>query len=331
MQDSILTGDRPTGALHLGHFIGSLKQRVALQEQYPQTVLIADMQALTDNGTDLKKASQNIVEVMADYLAVGIDPTKTTICQQSALPALAELTMFYANLVSVSRLERNPTVKAEIASKQFGDSIPAGFLTYPISQAADITAFKATLVPVGDDQLPMLEQTNEIVRKVNRLANKQILVECKPLLSNISRLPSVDGKNKMSKSLGNTIMLGSDEDSIRKAVKSMYTDPNHLRVADPGQVEGNVVFTYLDAFYPDQSYVNELKEHYKAGGLGDTKIKGILEECLQELIRPIREERQKLIADPQYLISVLKAGTEKARKVTDEVAVAVKNMYGLML
>lgn len=331
MQDSILTGDRPTGALHLGHFVGSLKQRVALQSQYPQTILIADMQALTDNGTDLKKASQNIVEVMADYLAVGIDPTRTTICQQSALPALAELTMFYANLVSVSRLERNPTVKAEIASKQFGDSIPAGFLTYPISQAADITAFNATLVPVGDDQLPMLEQTNEIVRKVNRLANKQILVECKPLLSNVSRLPSVDGKNKMSKSLGNTIMLGSDEDSIRKAVKSMYTDPNHLRVADPGQVEGNVVFTYLDAFYPDQDYVNELKEHYKAGGLGDTKIKGILEECLQELIRPIREERQKLIADREYLLSVLKAGTEKARKVTDDVAIAVKNMYGLVL
>lgn len=331
MQDSILTGDRPTGALHLGHFIGSLKQRVALQEQYPQTVLIADMQALTDNGTDLKKASQNIVEVMADYLAVGIDPTKTTICQQSALPALAELTMFYANLVSVARLERNPTVKAEISSKQFGDSIPAGFLTYPISQAADITAFNATLVPVGDDQLPMLEQTNEIVRKVNRLANKQILVECKPLLSNISRLPSVDGKNKMSKSLGNTIMLGSDEDSIRKAVKSMYTDPNHLRVADPGRVEGNVVFTYLDAFYPDQSYVSELKQQYQAGGLGDTKIKGILEACLQELIRPIREERQKLIADPQYLISVLKAGTEKARKITDEVAISIKSMYGLML
>ncbi|MFM2476774.1 tryptophan--tRNA ligase [Celerinatantimonas sp. MCCC 1A17872] len=331
MQDSILTGDRPTGALHLGHFVGSLKQRVALQSQYPQTILIADMQALTDNGTDLKKASQNIVEVMADYLAVGIDPTKTTICQQSALPALAELTMFYANLVSVSRLERNPTVKAEIASKQFGDSIPAGFLTYPISQAADITAFNATLVPVGDDQLPMLEQTNEIVRKVNRLANKQILVECKPLLSNVSRLPSVDGKNKMSKSLGNTIMLGSDEDSIRKAVKSMYTDPNHLRVADPGQVEGNVVFTYLDAFYPDQDYVNELKEHYKAGGLGDTKIKAILEECLQELIRPIREERQKLISDREYLLSVLKAGTEKARKVTDDVAIAVKNMYGLVL
>lgn len=330
MNDSILTGDRPTGALHLGHFIGSLQQRVALQEQYPQTILIADMQALTDNGTDLKKASKNIVEVMADYLAVGIDPTKTTICQQSALPALAELTMFYANLVSVARLERNPTVKAEIASKQFGDSIPAGFLTYPISQAADITAFRATLVPVGDDQLPMLEQTNEIVRKVNRLANKDVLVECKPMLSNVPRLPSVDGKNKMSKSLGNTIMLGSDEDTIRKAVKSMYTDPNHLRVADPGQVEGNVVFTYLDAFHSDSAYVNELKEHYRAGGLGDTKIKGILEECLQEFIRPIREERQKLMADPAYLISVLCQGTEKARIATDEVALAVKNMYGLV-
>ncbi|MFM2484122.1 tryptophan--tRNA ligase [Celerinatantimonas yamalensis] len=331
MSDSILTGDRPTGALHLGHYVGSLQQRVALQKKFPQTILIADMQALTDNGTDLKKVSQNIIEVLADYLAVGIDPTKTTICQQSALPALAELTMFYANLVSVARLERNPTVKNEIASKQFGDSIPAGFLTYPISQAADITAFRATLVPVGDDQLPMLEQTNEIVRKVNRLADKHILNECKPLLSNVSRLPSVDGKNKMSKSLGNTIMLSSDEAEIRQSVKSMYTDPNHLRVSDPGQVEGNVVFTYLDAFHPDSHYVTQLKSEYRAGGLGDTKIKNILEECLQELIRPIRERRQVLMSDTSYLLGVLKAGTQKAQHVTSGVAQEIKAMYGLVL
>lgn len=331
MGSKILTGDRPTGALHLGHFVGSLQQRIRLQDQYPQTILIADMQALTDNGTHLEKVSKNIIEVLADYLAVGIDPAKTTICQQSALPALAELTMFYANLVSVARLERNPTVKAEIASKEFGDSIPAGFFTYPISQAADITAFKADLVPVGDDQLPMLEQTNEIVRRLNRLAGKELLVECKPLLSKVSRLPSVDGKSKMSKSLGNTIMLGSSEDDIRKSVRAMYTDSNHLRVADPGQVEGNVVFTYLDAFHHDEALVSELKDHYRAGGLGDTKIKGILEECLQELIRPIRERREKLMADRQYMLDVLKAGTEKAFEETTAVANSVKDAYGLRL
>ncbi|MFM2482700.1 tryptophan--tRNA ligase [Celerinatantimonas sp. YJH-8] len=331
MSSKILTGDRPTGALHLGHFVGSLQQRIRLQEQYPQTILIADMQALTDNGTHLEKVSKNIIEVLADYLAVGIDPEKTTICQQSALPALAELTMFYANLVTVARLERNPTVKSEIASKEFGDSIPAGFFTYPISQAADITAFRADLVPVGDDQLPMLEQTNEIVRKLNRLAGKELLVECKPILSKVSRLPSVDGKSKMSKSLGNTIMLGSGEDDIRKAVRAMYTDPNHLRVADPGQVEGNVVFTYLDAFHPDEAFVGDLKAQYRAGGLGDTKIKSILEEVLQELIRPIRERREKLMADRQYMLNILKAGTERARIETNEVVNAVKDAYGLRL
>ncbi|GAB6147447.1 tryptophan--tRNA ligase [Desulfocicer niacini] len=241
VKEKILTGDRATGQLHLGHFVGSLQQRVKLQHCYDQTILVADMQGLTDNSHNPHKVSSNILNVVADYLAVGIDPLKTTICLQSAIPALAELTMYYSNLVSIARLERNPTVKNEIQSKSFGRSIPAGFLTYPISQAADITAFKATMVPVGEDQLPMLEQTNEIVRKLNNIAQEEILVECKPLLSRVPRLPSVDGKTKMSKSMGNTIMLSSSEKDISTAVKAMFTDPNHLKIEDPGRVEGNVV------------------------------------------------------------------------------------------
>lgn len=269
----ILTGDRATGPLHLGHYVGSLKQRVALQEIHEQTILVADMQGLTDNAHNPKKVSANILNVVADYLAVGINPSQTTICLQSQLPALAELTMYYSNLVTISRLERNPTVKSEIHNKGFERSIPAGFLTYPISQAADITGFNASLVPVGDDQLPMLEQTNEIVRKVNSLAGRVVLNECRPLLSNASRLPSTDGKNKMSKSMGNAINLGASEKEISAAVKSMYTDPNHLKVEDPGNIEGNVVFTYLDAFHPDLDYVNQLKTHYRRGGLGDGATK----------------------------------------------------------
>lgn len=278
-REVILTGDRATGPLHLGHYVGSLKQRVALQNQHQQTILVADMQGLTDNAHNPTKVSSNILNVVADYLAVGIDPELSTICLQSQVPALAELTMYYANLVSIARLERNPTVKAEIQNKGFERSIPAGFLTYPISQAADITGFHATLVPVGDDQLPMLEQTNEIVRKINQLAGSLILKECRPLLSDASRLPSTDGKNKMSKSMGNTINLGASETEISAAVKSMYTDPNHLRIEDPGQVEGNVVFTYLDAFHADKEYVEELKVNYRQGGLGDGTTKKILEEC----------------------------------------------------
>ncbi|MEZ9899409.1 tryptophan--tRNA ligase, partial [Vibrio breoganii] len=282
----ILTGDRATGPLHLGHYIGSLKQRVTLQSVHEQTILVADMQGLTDNAHNPSKVSSNILNVVADYLAVGIDPIKTTICLQSQLPALAELTMYYSNLVTIARLERNPTVKNEIQNKGFERSIPAGFLTYPISQAADITAFNATLVPVGDDQLPMLEQTNEIVRKVNLLAGRAVLNECRPLLSKASRLPSTDGKNKMSKTMGNTINLGSSEKEIRVAVKSMYTDPNHLKVEDSGCIKGNVVFTYLDAFHSDRNYVDQLKDHYQRGGLGDGTTKKILEECLQDMLRP---------------------------------------------
>ncbi|WP_318478163.1 tryptophan--tRNA ligase [Photobacterium leiognathi] len=327
----ILTGDRATGPLHLGHYVGSLQQRIQLQHQYQQTILVADMQGLTDNGHNPQKVASNILNVVADYLAVGIDPNLTTICLQSSLPALAELTMYYSNLVSISRLERNPTVKNEIQSKAFGRSIPAGFLTYPISQAADITAFKANLIPVGDDQLPMLEQTNEIVRKINHISGKEILVECQALLSNVARLPSTDGKNKMSKSMGNAITLGADSKQISQAVKSMYTDPNHLRVEDPGTIEGNVVFTYLDAFHPDQNYVAELKEHYQRGGLGDGTTKKILEACLQDLIAPIRQRREEYLSDKAYLVEVLKKGTERANQETQLVLQDVKGAFGLNL
>ncbi|MDH5933053.1 tryptophan--tRNA ligase [Vibrio splendidus] len=325
----ILTGDRATGPLHLGHYVGSLEQRVSLQHIHDQTILVADMQGLTDNAHNPSKVSSNILNVVADYLAVGIDPLKTTICLQSQLPVLAELTMFYSNLVSIARLERNPTVKSEIQNKAFGRSIPAGFLTYPISQAADITAFNATLVPVGDDQLPMLEQTNEIVRKLNSLAGKPILNECRPLLNNASRLPSTDGKSKMSKSMGNAINLGSTEKEIRAAVKSMYTDPNHLRIEDPGKVEGNIVFTYLDAFHTDVNYVSQLKEHYQRGGLGDGQTKKVLEECLQEMLRPIRERRAELLDDKAQLIDILRNGSEVSRERTQKVLFDVKGVFGL--
>ena len=328
-KEIILTGDRATGPLHLGHYVGSLKQRVALQSQHDQTILVADMQGLTDNAHNPSKVSSNILNVVADYLAVGIDPSQTTICLQSQVPALAELTMYYSNLVSISRLERNPTVKSEIQNKGFERSIPAGFLTYPISQAADITGFNATLVPVGDDQLPMLEQTNEIVRKVNGLAGRTILNECRPLLSNAPRLPSTDGKNKMSKSMGNAINLGASEKEISTAVKSMYTDPNHLRVEDPGTVEGNVVFTYLDAFHPDKNDVEQLKEHYRRGGLGDGTTKKVLEECLQEMLRPIRERRAEYLDDKAQLLEILSIGSQRSREKTAKVLFDVKDVFGL--
>ncbi len=330
-REKILTGDRATGQLHLGHFIGSLQQRVKLQNDHEQIILVADLQGLTDNGHNPHKVSSNILNVVADYLAVGIEPHKTTICLQSAIPALSELTMYYLNLVSVARLQRNPTVKSEILTKTFGNSIPAGFLTYPISQAADITAFRATLIPVGDDQLPMIEQTNELVRKLNHIAEDDILVECRPLLSKVPRLPSCDGKSKMSKSMGNCIFLSSDEKDISKAVKSMYTDPNHLNIDDPGQVSGNVVFTYLDAFHPDSAYIDELKVRYQNGGLGDGITKKILEECLQDLIKPIRERRETFMSDKAQLIDILKAGSQKSQEEANQVLNNVKRAFGLNL
>src|SRR5690242_5701236 len=276
VREVILTGDRPTGPLHLGHYAGSLANRVALQREHDQTILVADLQALTDNAGRAGDVRRNIVEVVLDYLAVGIDPDVTTIALQSALPDLAELTVLYLNLVTVARLERNPTVRAEIELRGFARDIPAGFLAYPVSQAADITVFRATLVPVGDDQLPMIEQTNEIVRRVNRLAEAEILPECRALLSRTPRLPGIDGR-KASKSLGNAIPLGASADDIRRLVRAMYTDPNHLRASDPGRVEGNVVFAYLDAFDPDPAAVNELKERYRSGGVGDAALKRRLE------------------------------------------------------
>nr|WP_180706022.1 tryptophan--tRNA ligase [Psychromonas sp. CD1] len=329
--DKILTGDRATGPLHIGHYVGSLQQRVILQDKYQQTILVADMQGLTDNGYHPEKVSSNILNVVADYLCVGIDPAKTTICLQSSIPALAELTMYYANLVSVARLQRNPTVKSEIANKSFGKSIPAGFLTYPISQAADITAFNGTLIPVGEDQLPLLEQTNEIVRKINAIAGEEILVECRALLSKVPRLPGADGKNKMSKSMSNSLLLSASEQDIKRVVKSMYTDPKHLNINDPGQIEGNVVFTYLDAFHSDSKYIETLKRQYQEGGLGDGHTKKILEECLQDFLRPIRLRREMLMNDKAQLLSILKEGTERSQDEANQVLRRVKNAFGLNL
>ena len=326
---TILTGDRPTGQLHLGHYVGSLRQRVLLQHDHQQFILVADLQGLTDNGSNPQKISSNILEVMADYLAVGIDPQKTTICLQSALPALAELSALYMNIVTVARVERNPTVKNEIAQKGFSRSLPVGFLAYPISQAADITAFKAELVPVGDDQLPMIEQTNEIVHKMNSLTTTPILRHCKALLSDVSRLPGIDGNAKMSKSLGNTLTLSASEEEIHRAVSAMYTDPNHLRVADPGQTEGNVVFTYLDAFHADKTFVAEMKAHYRRGGLGDRQCKNALETCLQELLAPIRERRATYIQDKGMLLTLLRRGSERAHELTQRTLHEVKRGLGL--
>ncbi|ENW13105.1 MULTISPECIES: tryptophan--tRNA ligase [Acinetobacter] len=325
----ILTGDRPTGQLHLGHFVGSLRSRVGLQDSHHQHLLLADAQALTDNADNPDKVRRNILEVALDYLAVGIDPTKTTICVQSCLPALNELTMLYLNFVTVARLERNPTIKSEIQMRGFERDIPAGFLCYPVAQAADITAFKATVVPVGEDQIPMIEQTNEIVRRVNRQIGQDLLPECKALLSNMARLPGFDGKAKMSKSLGNTIVLNASDKDIKKAVNAMYTDPNHLRIEDPGQVEGNIVFTYLDAFDSNKEEVEELKAHYRRGGLGDGTVKKRLEGVLKELITPIRERREELAKDPDYIMDVLRQGTDKCRLITQQTLDEVKDGLGL--
>ncbi|WP_420789039.1 tryptophan--tRNA ligase [Shewanella algae] len=331
MKQIILTGDRPTGKLHIGHYVGSLRQRVQVQDEFDQNVMIADYQALTDNGHNPAKVTDNILEVMADYLAAGLDPAKTRFCLQSALPALSELTCIYLNLVTVARLERNPTVKAEIQQKGFERSLPAGFLVYPVSQTADITAFRATHVPVGEDQLPMLEQSNEIVRRFNNLVGAEVLKECQAILSDTGRLPGLDGKAKMSKSLGNTIELGMSSDELKQAVFSMYTDPTHLRVEDPGRVEGNTVFSYLDAFHPDKALVAELKAHYRRGGLGDMKCKRILNDCLQELLAPMRERRSQAMADKGQLLAILQRGTEEARAISDAVLQDVKAAMGLNL
>lgn len=325
---TILTGDRPTGPLHVGHYVGSLQQRVALQHTHKQFVLVADAQALTDNAENPKKVRDNVLEVALDYLAVGIDPSVTTIFIQSLVPEIAELTIYYLNLVTVSHLEQNPTVKDEIKQRGFGKSIPAGFLAYPVSQAADITAFKADLVPVGEDQAPMIEQTREIVRSFNRIY-APVLVEPKVLLSNIPRLPGTDGKGKMSKSLGNTIFLRDDADTIREKVKTMYTDPNHLRVEDPGTVEGNPVFAYLDAFDPDKEALEELKTQYRGGGLGDVTVKERLLEVLLATLDPIRARREAFAKDPSAVMNILRDGTGKAREVAAETLAEVRHAMGI--
>ncbi len=311
----ILTGDRPTGALHLGHYVGSLQNRVALQDSCQQYILVADVQALTDNFDNPQKVRDNVLQVMLDYLAVGIDPQKSTIFLQSMIPQIAELTIFYLNLVPVNRLKRNPTVKAEIQDKKFGESLPAGFLIYPVHQSADITIVKANLVPVGADQLPMIEQTNEIVRAFNRTYNTDVLCEAEPLLSAASRMPGLDGKAKMSKSLGNAIFLCDPADVVAKKVMSMYTDPDHIRVTDPGKVEGNTVFTYLDIFDQDKAAVAQLKEQYQRGGLGDVVLKKRLIEVLNTLLEPIRTRRAQLAQDPAAVMKILFEGTSKTRDV----------------
>lgn len=327
MKKRILTGDRPTGKLHLGHYIGSLQNRVQLQDSYEQYVMIADVQALTDNFEDPKKITTNVLEVVKDYLSVGIDPEKTTLLIQSQIPELAELTVYYLNLVTLGRLERNPTVKAEIQQKGYADSIPAGFLCYPVSQAADITIFQAEIVPVGDDQVPMIEQTNEIIRRFNRIYNTTCLKECEAVLSKSSRLVGIDGKAKASKSLGNAISLSDTPDEVKNKVFQMYTDPNHLKVSDPGAIEGNVVFVYLDAFHPNIDEVNDLKVHYQRGGLGDIVIKNILNDTLHNFLEPIRAKRAQ-ITNTQAM-EVLRDGTAKARTIAKQTMIMVRDVLGM--
>lgn len=338
MKKIILTGDRPTGKLHIGHYVGSLKRRVELQNsgEFDEIfIMIADAQALTDNADNPEKVRQNIIEVALDYLSCGLDPAKSTLFIQSQIPELTELSFYYMNLVTVSRLQRNPTVKSEIAMRNFEASIPVGFFTYPISQAADITAFKATTVPVGEDQEPMIEQTREIVRKFNSVYG-DALVEPEILLPDNQaclRLPGTDGKAKMSKSLGNCIYLSDTEADVKKKVMSMYTDPNHIQVSDPGQIEGNTVFTYLDAFckadafekyLPDYKNLDELKDHYKRGGLGDVKVKKFLNSVLQEELAPIRARRKEYEANIPYVYQILKEGSEKAERVAADTLAGVK-------
>lgn len=332
MEKIILTGDRPTGKLHLGHYVGSIKKRLEMQslgDYSKMYVMIADSQALTDNFDNPDKIRDSIKEIILDYLAVGLDPKKVVFFIQSMIPELTEYTFYYLNLVSLARLERNPTVKSELTQKEFRNNIPMGFLCYPVSQAADITLFRATDIPVGVDQLPMLEQTNEIVRKFNSLYGST-LVECKALLPDNEtcfRLPGTDGKNKMSKSLGNCIYLSDSEEELREKVRSMYTDPDHIKVSDPGKVEGNVVFTYLDAFADSESFkkncndyesLDELKKAYQKGGVGDMYIKKILFNILNEFLTPIRARRLEYQKDMDNVMEILKKGTEEARSVAKE-------------
>jgi tryptophanyl-tRNA synthetase len=317
----ILTGDRPSGCLHLGHYVGVLANRVQLQEQpqYKQYIMIADVQAMTNNYDNPEKVRRAVTDVALDYLSVGIDFNKSTVFIQSCIPQIAELTVFYLNLVTVNRLRRNPTVKAEIQAQGFEETIPAGFLMYPVSQAADITIVKAQLVPVGEDQLPMIEQTNELVRSFNHMYKKDVFPEVKALLPKLgARLPGTDGAMKMSKSYGNAIFLSDSQDVVAQKVKGMYTDPGHIRVSDPGKVEGNPVFTYLDIFDPDKAEVEKLKEHYQRGGLGDVVLKKRLTEVLETFLAPIRERRKQFEGDPEAIMTLLKKGNEATLAVAEQ-------------
>lgn len=345
MAKIILTGDRPTGRLHVGHYVGSLRRRVELQNsgEYDKIyIMIADAQALTDNADNPDKIRENIVEVALDYMSAGLDPSKTTLFIQSMITELTELTFYYANLVTTARLERNPTIKSELQMREFGNSIPVGFYTYPISQAADITAFKATTVPAGEDQMPMVEQTQEIVQRFNYVYGETLVTPHILLPDNKAclRLPGIDGKAKMSKSLGNCIYLSENPDDMKKKIMSMFTDPNHIKIEDPGRLEGNTVFTYLDAFcndkhfeefLPEYANLDELKAHYERGGLGDVKVKKFLNNVLQSELEPIRKRREELQKDIPYVYDVLKKGSEVAREVAantlDEVKAAMKINY----
>ena len=313
----ILTGDRPTGKMHLGHYVGSLKNRVKLQDSYDQFVMIADVQALTDNFENPEKVRNNVKEVLLDYLAVGIDPAKTTILIQSMVPEIAELTVFYLNLVTLERVLRNPTVKDEIKQKGFGQQIPAGFAMYPVSQAADITVFDASLVPVGEDQLPMIEQTREIVRKFNSLYG-EVFVEPEALVGEVKRLPGIDGNTKMGKSLGNAIYLSDSEEELKRKVMSMYTDPNRIHPTDPGKVDGNPVFIYHDVFNPDKAEVLDLKKRYKEGKVGDIEVKEKLFIALNAFLTPIREKRKEFEGRNEILDQILVDGTARAREIAKE-------------
>jgi tryptophanyl-tRNA synthetase len=330
MVKRILTGDRPTGPLHLGHYVGSLQNRVRLQDEYDTYVLIADVQALTDNFEHPENLAGNLFEVALDYLAVGLDPEKVKFVVQSMVPELAELTIYFMNLVTVATLERNPTVKEEIKQRNFVRGVPVGFWSYPISQAADITIFKADLVPVGEDQLPMIEQAREIVRRFNRLYGK-VLIEPRAMLGAVARLPGTDGGAKMSKSLGNCIYLGDSPDAVRKRVMSMFTDPTRIHPTDPGHVEGNPVFTYHDVFNPNRAEVEDLKERYRAGTVGDVEVKQRLFDALIEFLTPIRERRAEYQSKPKRVYEIIAEGTRQGRALAqatmEEVRTAMKIAY----
>ena len=344
MKKIILTGDRPTGNLHIGHYVGSITNRLKLQEMNDYDkfyIMIADTQALTDNANNVDKVKNNIIQVAIDYLSAGIDPNKVNIFIQSQVPELAEMTMYFMNLVTVARLNRNPTVKDEMKQRGFQSSIPVGFLCYPISQASDILAFNTNIVPVGDDQLPMLEQTREIVRTFNNTYGKEVFTMPEPLLPEnkiCRRLPGTDGNLKMSKSAGNCIYLKDEADVVKQKIMSAYTDPNHIKISDPGKVEGNVVFSYLDAFATDESFkkylpeyknLNELKEHYRKGGLGDVKIKLFLNNVIQEILEPIRNRRKELEKDIDGIYNMLFENSKKAREVASKTVERMKDAMGI--